>query len=288
MVKTAKLETNGITSECISGFAAHLRRREKAARTIDAYVRTIRSLVEFLSGTELTQDAAVRWKSHISQRLQPTSVNAAIAAVNAYAKYRRLDVRLKRLKIQPRDELPAAKTLTPREIDKLLKAASMTRLFFILRTFIMLGIRVGELRFITVEALRRGEVCITNKGKTRIIPLPKLLLKELKAYAKKNEITDGHVFVTRAGNAVDPKNIWRELKQLAFRAGVDTRKVFPHNLRHYFALSFYRSHRDIDTLARILGHSNVNTTRIYIADTGKKVRRGLEKLSKLHAASYAI
>ena len=181
----AEVNSKIITKESRAAFTTHLRHTERSPRTIAAYIRTVRNLAKFLADAALTQDEAVRWKEYAVSRLQPVSVNAAISAVNAYAEYHRLEARLKRLKIQPRDELPAAQLLTHHEVDRLLSAAHCARLFYILRTFIMVGIRVGELRYVTVEALRKGELCITNKGKTRTLHLPKLLLKELRGYAKK-------------------------------------------------------------------------------------------------------
>ena len=194
------------------------------------------------------------------------------------------DLRVKKLKIQKQIFASTDKELSKAEYDRLLQAAKQKkneRLYLLMQTICSTGIRVSEVRYITVEAVARGIAEINCKGKRRQLFLPKQLCQVLKQYIKEQKIKSGSVFITKNGNPLDRSNIWTDMKKLCKAANVSEKKVFPHNLRHLFARTYYSLQKDIVRLADILGHSSVNTTRIYTMETGEIHRRQIQKLGLL-------
>lgn len=241
--------------------------REYAPATIEKYMQIVSVFYNTLNDRQISKEAVLGYKKKLLSEHAATSVNGMLAALNSFFNFLDWqDCKMKPVKIQHftcRDE---NKELTREEYHRLLRTATANgqiRLCCLLETICSTGIRVSEVQYITVEALRSGRAEVRNKGKVRVIFLPKALCEKLKAYCRKHKIESGAVFVTRNGKPIDRSNIWAMMKQLAVKAGVDAAKVFPHNLRHLFARLFYEQHHDLDHLAVVLGHSNVNTTRIY-------------------------
>lgn len=248
-------------------YLSHLRNEERSLATVKQYKHDVLRFFSFLDGGELTREAVLHYKQELERAYQPASVNAKLSALNSFFSYiGRSDLKLKFLKIQKSAYCSAEQELSKAEYLRLVKTAEEKRngkLALLLQTVGGTGIRVSELPFITAEAVCRGEAVIRLKGKTRTILLPKKLQKSLKEYLRREKITEGPVFVTRTGQPLDRSNIWKMMKALCREAGVDEKKVFPHNLRHLFARCFYSADKDIAKLADILGHSSINTTRIY-------------------------
>ena len=271
-----------ITPGAIRQYAAHLREQERAPATIQKYVHDLTALAAFLAGRVATKGALLEWKEELIGRYAPASVNAMLAAVNRFLTFCGQDgLRLRPLKIQRALFLPEEKELTRAEYVRLVRAAERqenARLALVLQTICATGIRVSELRFITAEAVQAGRAEVSNKGKRRTVFLPDRLRKLLKNYLKKQKITAGAVFVSRNGKPLNRSNIWRDMKALCESAGVEPGKVFPHNLRHLFARTFYAIEKDLSRLADILGHSSVTTTRIYTAESGAIHARQLGRL----------
>jgi len=256
-----------LTPELIRRYIEHLREQERSPATLQKYAHDLHALRDFLDGGELTKTALIGWKAQLIEAHAPATVNSMLAAVNgflAFMGWRELSVRL--LKIQKARLVHAA------------EQSENERLALILQTICATGIRVSELKFITAEAVRTGRAEIVNKGKRRVLFLPDQLRRLLKKYLQKQKITAGPVFVTRTGKPVDRSNIWRDMKALCERAGVEPGKVFPHNLRHLFARTYYSLEKDLSRLADILGHSSVTTTRIYTAESGLVHARQVERL----------
>lgn len=268
-------------TENIRAFAVHLRTQEKAAATVEKYIRDVKVMLG-ICGAELTREAVIAYKSCLTGRYAVRSVNSIIASLNAYFAFiGREDLKLKALKVQREVYCEESRELTRAEYERLCRAAGRKhneRLNLILQTICGTGIRVSELAFITVEAVQRGEAVVSLKGKTRTVLFVKPLQKKLLRYIRERGIPSGAVFVTRSGKLMSRTNIWREMKALCRDANVDPRKVFPHNLRHLFARIFYGLDKDIAKLADILGHSSIETTRIYIISTGKEHRRRMEQM----------
>ena len=270
-----------ITKTKIARYTLHLHNEEHAESTVEKYVRDIRAFADFLDGKAVTKESAIEWKVKLKETRAASSVNSMLAAINSFFAYFKLDVKVKPYRIQRQTFLPDKKDLSKNEYERLLKAANSTkneRLFYIMQTICATGIRVSELKFITVEAVRDGQAVITNKGKTRTIFIPNELRKSLLHYAKKRSITSGHIFITKSGKPMSRSNIWAEMKKLCTTAEVEPTKVFPHNLRSLFSRVFYSIDKDLAKLADMLGHSSVNTTRIYIMESGAKHRRIVENL----------
>lgn len=261
-----------LTHGLIQRYAAHLQEQERAEATVSKYVHDLTALLEYLNGGELTKTALIGWKNSLTETYAPASVNSMLAAVNGFLSFvggRELAVKL--LKIQKSPFTDERRELTRKEYARLVHAAEQEgnqRLSLMIQTICATGIRVSELKFITAEAVQAGRAKIVNKGKRRAVFLPEKLRQLLKNYLKQQKITAGAVFVTRTGKPVDRSNIWRDMKALCRSAGVEPGKVFPHNLRHLFARTYYALEKDLSRLADILGHSNVNTTRIYTAESG--------------------
>lgn len=277
-----KRKTYRLSSERIDRYAAYLREQERADHTVEKYVRSLRALGRWLDGRELTKAALVEWKGALSEIYAPASVNSMLAAVNSFLTFmdwRELAVRP--LRIQRAIFRDEGRELTRKEYARLVAAAQREgceRLGLVMQTICATGIRVSELRFITVQAVRTGRAEVSCKGKRRVVFLPEKLRRALGRYLAKQPYTAGAVFVTRTGRPLDRSNIWREMKQLCRRAGVEPGKVFPHNLRHLFARTYYTREKDLSRLADLLGHTSVATTRIYTAESGEVHARQLERL----------
>ena len=276
-------KTMPVTRKGIESFATFLREQERSATTIQKYVHDLTDLAGFLAGRPMTKELLLEWKEGVIGRYAPASVNAMLAAVNRFLTFLgRNDLRLRPLKIQRTLFLPADKELTRAEYIRLVRAAQSRdnqRLALVLQTICATGIRVSELRFITAEAVQTGRAEVVNKGKRRAVFLPEKLRRLLKSYLRAQKITAGAVFLSRRGNPLDRSNIWRDMKALCQRAGVAPGKVFPHNLRHLFARTYYALEKDLSRLADILGHSNVTTTRIYTAESGAVHARQIGRLN---------
>lgn len=274
-----------ITNELIHSFKTYLTLEEKSENTIEKYIRDVTFFMIWLAGREATKILALNYKKKLCEKYAPSSVNAAISSLNSFFAFTGWhDIRIKALKIQRQIFSNKDKELTKAEYEKLLTAAKSKgneRLYLLMQTICSTGIRVSELRFVTYEAIKKGQAVISCKGKMRTIFLPKELCKMLKEYIKEQGIKDGSVFVSRNGKPLDRSYIWKMLKNLCEAAGVSKDKVFPHNFRHLFARTYYSLQKDIVRLADILGHSSVETTRIYTIETGDICRRQIQKLGLL-------
>ncbi len=264
--------------EVFSGFLAELEAEERKPATIEKYARDVGRFLSDMGEGELTRETVAAWRDGLLDTLTATSVNSMVSAVNRYLGYiRRPGCRVKHLRVQRRVFRAPERDLTRDEYGRLLDAAP-ERLALIMETICSTGIRVSELRCITAEAVGAGRAEIRLKGKVRTILLPGKLCRQLRKYAKKQKIASGEIFLTRSGRPITRRQVWAEMKAVCKKAGVDPRKVFPHNLRHLFARVFYRATRDIAMLADVLGHSSVDTTRIYLISTGAEHARVLDGL----------
>jgi len=266
----------------VESYVNHMENEERNAGTIRQYRRDILNFFAYLDAEKVCKEAVIQYKKELEKEYQPVSVNAKISALNSFFSFiGRSDLRLKFLKIQKKPYCSAEKELSKGEYIRLVKAAERgknERLAMLMQTICGTGIRVSELKYITAEAVEQGEAVIRLKGKTRMILLPRKLQRALREYMRRERITAGPIFTTRTGRPLDRSNIWRMMKALCREAGVDEKKVFPHNLRHLFARCFYAIDRDIAKLADILGHSSINTTRVYIITSGAEHRRRLDTL----------
>ncbi len=274
-----------ITSEQIKLFREYLVNEEKAMATINKYIRDVEEFTQWIPDPQIDKGVVVAYKSYLTGHYAPASVNAALSSLNSFFIFMEwYDLRVKNLKIQKQIFASTDKELTKSEYDRLLQAAKHKkneRLYFLMQTICSTGIRVSEVRHITVDAINRGVANINCKGKRRQVFLPKQLCRILKQYIKEQKIKSGAVFVTKNGNPLDRSNIWSDMKKLSMAANVSEEKVFPHNLRHLFARTYYGLQKDIVRLADILGHSSVNTTRIYTAESGEIHRKQIQKLGLL-------
>lgn len=269
-----------ITQDLIHDFHRHLILEERSPATVEKYLRDIRAFAAFAGARELSKEVVMEYKQRLQERYVARSVNSMLAAVNRFLSHLgRADCRVRALKLQKSAYCAAEQELTREEYRRLLKAAEGDeRLHLVMQAICSTGIRVSELRFFTVEAASCGEVVVRCKGKTRTILLPGKLCRRLLSYAKRRGIAAGVIFLKRGGQPLDRKTIWAQMKALCRAAGVDGRKVFPHNLRKLFARAFYAVEKDIAKLADVLGHSSIDTTRIYIITTGTEHRRKIERL----------
>lgn len=280
------MEGRYINSEIIRRFQRHLMEEEKSDATIEKYIRDVTAFASYISSTAITKETVIAYKQHLlDENYAVRSINSMLASLNSlFCFLGWTDMKVKSLKVQQQVFCPEEKELTRAEYERLCRTAQKKhneRLCLILQTICSTGIRVSELSFITVEALKDGKAVVSMKGKTRTIFLTKELRKKLLRYISEQQISEGCVFITRTGKSISRSNIWREMKGLCEEANVDPRKVFPHNLRHLFARVFYGLEKDIARLADILGHSSVNTTRIYIVSTGYEHRRCMEQMRLL-------
>lgn len=277
------MKKRGISAEELDSFCQHLRGEERSAATIEKYRRDVAQFAAWLGENQLEKEAGVRWKAHLlAQGCEPSTVNGKLTALDRFLHFLgQADCKVKHLKIQRHLFREDGRELTRREYDQLLAAARSTgreRLALLMESICGTGIRVSEVRYLTVDAARRGKVEVALKGKIRAILLPGKLCRKLLKYAGKNKIASGEIFLTRSGASLSGKQIWRDMKALCQRAGVAPSKVFPHNLRHLFARTFYRVCRDVAKLADVLGHSSIGTTRIYLLSTGAEHAKVLEHL----------
>ena len=267
----------------IEQYLTYLKEQERSSATVQKYQYDLYSVLDFLQGRTLTKLELINWKQNLIREYAPASVNTKLAALNGYLQFMGwYDLRLKPVKIQQSLFLEEEKELTREEYVRLVQAAKKKeneRLALVIQTICATGIRVSELKFITVDAVYRGKAEISNKGKRRVVFLPEKLRNLLKRYIRINNKTNGIVFTTRTGKPLDRSNIWRDMKKLCESAGVSEKKVFPHNLRHLFARTFYSIEKDLSRLADILGHTNLVTTRIYTAESGCVHAKQIERLN---------
>lgn len=272
-----------ITQSQLQAYTHHLLTEEKSAATMEKYLRDVRAFVRWLDGRRVSKERTAEWKGClVSQGYAPATVNAMLSALNSLLEFLGLqECRVKFLKIQRRLFRDVHRELTKEDYRRLLEAArklGRERLELLVETIGSTGIRVSEVSYITVEAVQQGKAEVTLKGKIRTILLPGKLCRKLQKYAKKQKTASGAIFRTRSGRELGRRQIWAELKGLCKHAGVEPGKVFPHNLRHLFATVFYRACQDLAKLADLLGHSSIETTRIYLAASGAEHQRELDRL----------
>lgn len=272
-----------ISLESMEKFSEKMWEDERSKATVEKYLRDIRTFITF-AGEEcmIDKDTVIAYKTYLLEKYAPASVNSMLAAINSFFKENGwYDCVVKAIKIQKEAFRSGKKELTREEYYRLLQAAKRKenrRLYMLIQTICSTGIRVSELEYITVEAVHTRRAVVSLKGKTRTVILPIELCRELKQYIKENNIKSGTIFVTRNGKPMNRSNIWKEMKELCKSAGVDREKVFPHNLRHLFACTYYQLNKDITHLADILGHSNINTTRIYTLVSGEEQEKQISML----------
>lgn len=271
-----------ITAKTIAKFKEHLILEERSEITIEKYIRDVKAFTAYTQNTVVTKETVISYKKHLQETYAVRSVNSMLASINSLFMFLGwYDLKVKSLKLQQQVFCPEEKELTKAEYARLCRTAERKhneRLNLILQTICGTGIRVSELQYITVEAAKNGEAVVNCKAKTRSVFIVKELKQKLLRYAAEQNIKSGMIFVTRTGKPISRTNIWREMKALCEEANVNPQKVFPHNLRHLFARVFYRIEKDIAKLADILGHSSINTTRIYIISTGTEHRQRMESM----------
>ena len=271
-----------IEPKILQEFELYLRNEERSKATIEKYMRDVRCFVGFIGSTEVSKQSVVDYKNKLGNSYAVASANSMIAALNSFLRFCGWhDLCVKQFRVQRQAYCSEEKELTRAEYIRLLEAANKKhneRLNLIIQTICGTGIRVSELQYITVEALGKGEAVVNCKGKNRRIFIVPELKKKLLRYVKEQKISSGAVFITRNGKPVSRHNIWKEMKSLCEQAHVAPSKVFPHNLRHLFARTFYSIEKDIAKLADILGHASINTTRIYIVTTGAEHKRKMEHM----------
>lgn len=272
-----------ITNEKLADFERYLWEEEYQSATIEKYMRNVRFFGVWLSGREITKETVAQWKAYLQREgYAPCTVNSRLAALNRFFSFAKLEgCRVKFLHIQRRAFREDRRDLTKEEYARLVTTAKLSgdeRLELVTETIGGTGIRVSELSYITVEAVKRGHTMVDLKGKVRMILLPEKLRKKLFDYAERNGIRSGEIFRTKSGKGLSRRQIWREMKELAKKAGVEGSKVFPHNLRHLFATVFYKACGDIVKLADVLGHNSIETTRIYLMTTGREYAQQIDLL----------
>ena len=277
------MEKRTLTPARITAYGRWLNQEERSAATIEKYLRDVRAFARWLNGSTVTKEGVTGWKEQLlTEHRAPSTINTALAALNGLFRFLGWeDCRAKFLKIQRRIFRDQSRELARADYDRLVstaKARGQDRLTLLLETICATGIRVSEVRYITVEAAQRGRAELALKGKLRTILLPGKLCRKLLRYAKKQNTASGEIFLTRNRNGMGRRQIWAEMKRLCAAAGVAPSKVFPHNLRHLFATAFYRMSRDIVKLADVLGHSSLETTRIYLLTSGAEHQRQLDRL----------
>ena len=272
-----------LTMDQLVLFQQHLAGEEREQSTIEKYIREIRFFQTWLTGRSVTAEIVARWKNYLrAEGYQPETINSKLSALNKFFKFVGWqEYRMKYLKIQRKLFRGTERELTKAEYIRLLETANSggkVRLALLIETICATGIRVSEVKYITAETIQAGRAEIALKGKIRTILLPGKLCRKLQKYARKQKITSGEIFLTRSGKGISRRQIWAEMKALCKKANVAPSKVFPHNLRHLFARTFYRACRDVAKLADVLGHSSIETTRIYLISTGVEHARQLERL----------
>lgn len=276
------MEERILTADIIEDFRKNLELQEKSTSTIEKYTRDVKAFSAYTENAAITKEKVIAYKKYLRNNYAVRSVNSMLASINSLFSFLGWhDLRVKSLKLQQQVFCPEEKELTKAEYARLCKTAERKhneRLNLILQTICGTGIRVSELQFITVEAVKNGEAIVNCKAKTRAVFIVKELKQKLLRYAAEQNIKSGMIFVTRTGKPISRTNIRREMKDLCEEANVNPKKVFPHNLRHLFARVFYGIEKDIAKLADILGHSSINTTRIYIISTGTEHRKRMENM----------
>lgn len=276
------MEKKILDLKIIGEFKKHLILEERSTSTIEKYIRDVKSFADFVNGDEITKETVINYKKYLQENYAVRSVNSMLASINSmFAFLDWHELKVKSIKLQQQIYCPEEKELTKAEYARLCRTANQKhnkRLNLILQTICGTGIRVSELQYITVEAAKQGEAVVNCKSKTRSVFIVKELKQKLLRYAAEQNIKNGIIFVTKTGKAISRTNIWREMKALCAEANVNPQKVFPHNLRHLFARVFYGIEKDIAKLADILGHSSINTTRIYIISTGTEHRMRMENM----------
>lgn len=274
-----------ITKELIQKFKQYLIEDEKSDNTIEKYIRDICAFTLWIQEKELDKALVLEYKKMLINQYAPASVNSILSSLNSFFTFNEwFDCKIKTLKIQRQIFSSKDKELTKGEYERLLTAAKNKRnerLYYLMQTIGSTGLRISELKYVTCESVNAGQTTINCKGKIRQVFLPKQLCKMLKTYIKQQNIKSGSVFISKNGKPLDRHAIWKSMKALCESAGVEKEKVFPHNFRHLFARTFYSIQKDIVRLADILGHSSVNTTRIYTIETGEVHRLQIQKLGLL-------
>lgn len=275
------IEEQIITSVQLTEYEFHLRQEERSVNTVVKYIRDLRTFFVFLAGKPITKESLLEWKEQLTKSYAPASVNSMLAAVNSFLEWIGLPFKVKPLKIQREIFTKPEKELTREEYYRLVKAAECEhncRLSLLLQTICATGIRVSELQFITMQAVQTGRAVVDCKNKTRTVFLPVDLCHALRRYCREQGIKTGTIFRTKTGKPLDRSNIWKEMKTLCKSAGVEPGKVFPHNLRHLFARTYYKMEKDLSRLADLLGHANITTTRIYTMESGQEHAKQLDRM----------
>lgn len=277
------MKENILTEKIIEEFGVFLQSEEKSKNTIEKYLRDIQTFARYASGAAVTKETVISYKNKLlSKNYAARSINSMLASLNSLFSFLGWrDCKVKSIKLQRQVYCPEDKKLTKTEYMRLVNTAKQKgneRLDLLIQTICGTGIRVSELQYITVEAVKCGEATVSLKGKTRSVFIVRELQKKLLRYAAAKGIKTGTIFITRSGKTMSRTNIWREMKNLCIQAEVNPNKVYPHNLRHLFARTFYSIDKDIAKLADILGHSSINTTRIYIITTVDEHRQRMENM----------
>lgn len=272
-----------VTEQMITDFLKYMQDEEKSAATIEKYMREVKNLAYFLQGGDIYKEKMLEYRETLQQKYQARTVNGKLSAINSYLEFSGNEKsRVRYLKVQHNAFIDEARELEETEYKRLLVTARKKkneRMYYVLLALSATGIRVSELKYITAEAVNAGQSEISLKGKNRTILLSKELRKKLKEYMKKQDIETGPIFTTRTGKPLDRSNVCHQMKKLCEEADVDASKVFPHNLRHLFARKYYEIDNNLPHLADILGHSSIETTRIYVAASAKEYEKVLEKMS---------
>ena len=277
------MENKIMTTAQLASFRAYLQDEERSEATVEKYLCEVTQFAAWLNDTEVTKSAVAEWKEHLlTSGYEPSTVNGKLTALDRFFDFMGWpDCKVKHLKLQRRLFRDDSRELTKAEYERLIATAEemgKERLSLLMEAICGTGIRVSEVQYLTIEAAQQGKVEIYLKGKVRTILIPGKLCKKLLKYAKKHKIASGEIFLTRGGKSLSRKQIWAEMKALCKKAGVAPSKVFPHNLRHLFARTFYRVCRDVAKLADVLGHSSIETTRIYLISTGAEHAKTMDML----------
>lgn len=274
-----------LTVELINKFKSYLINEEKSQATIEKYIRDVTTFMSWLANRNIDKLTVIEYKNTIIESYAPASANSMLSSINSFFEYMEwYDCKVKTFKIQKQIFVNKEKELTKQEYEQLLRAAqgkNNEKLYLLMQTICGTGIRVSELRYITKEAVDKGQANINCKGKMRVVILPEKICSALRKYARNHQIISGAIFLSKTGKPLDRSNIWKMLKNLCEDAGVSKDKVFPHNFRHLFARTYYSIEKDVVRLADILGHSSVNTTRIYTMETGEVHRMQIQRLGLL-------
>lgn len=273
-----------ITNKKIKSYKNHIINEEKSVATVNKYVHDVTGFMEWSNDCVISKNTVLEYKQYLLEHYAVTSVNSVISSLNSFFEFCGWnELKVKTVKVQKQIFESSEKQLTKGEYERLLQVAEKKsyKLFLLMQCICATGLRVSELKFITVEAVSVGKAEINNKGKRRTVFVPKKLCKVLKAYIKAQKISSGSIFISKNGKPLDCSNIWSSMKKLCAAAGVAAEKVFPHNLRHLFARTYYKIQKDIVRLSDILGHSNINTTRIYTKENGDIHRQQIQRLGLL-------